>query len=565
VRPNPAEPVSENTTKTSINEPGSWWRTAVIYEIYPRSFADGNNDGVGDIAGMRSRLPYLAELGVDAIWIAPWYPSPMKDGGYDIADYCDIDPVFGRLVDAQGLFDDARALGIKVILDFVPNHTSDQHPMFQAALKAPAGSEERDRYFFRDGNGPSGDEPPNDWISAFGGRAWTRLANPDGSPGQWYLHLFAPEQPDVNWENRYVQEMFDDVIRFWFDLGVDGLRVDAAPAMGKKAGLPDAGHGPGALFAASEWIDNPHWDVDDLHQTLRRWRKIGDKYAEPKVFVSESIVNGPERLSRYVRPDEMHATFNFDYLKAGWSATRIRNVIDSTLEALVPVAAPATWVLSSHDETRHLTRYGRTYTAATVLGFAGDIGGTDLALGTKRARAAALLTLALPGGAYIYQGEELGLPEVEDLPEHLLQDPAWERSGHRFRGRDGCRVPLPWSGARSPFGFSAADVRPWLPQPANWQYLTADAQRSDPTSMLSLYRNALELRRKLPGWGQHLFTWLDSPRDVLSFERGDGLRCVVNLSRDDYQFGSLGQVLLSSIQLDRACLPTDCAVWLRAG
>ena len=545
-------------------ESDDWWRTAVIYEIYPRSFADANADGVGDIAGIRSHLPYLAELGVDAMWIAPWYPSPMKDGGYDIADYCDIDPVFGRLSDADGLFADAHALGIRVILDFVANHTSDQHPMFQAALQAPAGSAERDSYFFRDGKGPGGDEPPNDWISAFGGRAWTRVTDPDGTPGQWYLHLFAPEQPDVNWENAAVQEMFDDVIRFWFDRGVDGLRVDAASAMGKKAGLPDAGHEPGALFASSDWVDNPHWDVDDLHQVLRRWRKIGDGYADPKIFVTEAVVNGPERLSRYVRPDEMHTTFNFDYLKAGWSAARIRQVIDGTMQALAPVGAPATWVLSSHDETRHLTRFGRTATGAAVMGFDNSAGATDLAVGTRRARAAALLTLALPGGAYIYQGEELGLPEVEDLPEHLLQDPTWERSGHTARGRDGCRVPLPWSGAAPPFGFSAEDVEPWLPQPADWHRLTVAAEQSDPDSMLSLYRRALSLRRELSGWRRPAFAWLDTPPDVIAFERGAGLRCVVNLSDDDFSFGQLGDVLLGSGTLDGSILPTDCAVWLQA-
>ncbi|MET0967501.1 MAG: glycoside hydrolase family 13 protein [Nakamurella sp.] len=541
-----------------------WWRTAVIYEIYPRSFADANADGVGDIAGIRSHLAYLAELGVDAIWIAPWYPSPMKDGGYDIADYCNIDPAFGRLSDADGLFADAHALGIRVILDFVANHTSDQHPMFQAALQAPAGSPERDSYFFRDGKGPGGDEPPNDWISAFGGPAWTRMTDPDGAPGQWYLHLFAPEQPDVNWENAAVQGMFDDVIRFWFDRGVDGLRVDAASALGKKAGLPDAGHEPGALFASSDWVDNPHWDVDDLHQVLRRWRKIGDGYPKPKIFVTEAVVNGPERLSRYVRPDEMHTTFNFDYLKAGWSAPRIRQVIDGTLQALAPVGAPATWVLSSHDETRHLTRFGRTSTGTAVMGFDNSAGAADLELGTRRARAAALLTLALPGGAYIYQGEELGLPEVEDLPEDLLQDPTWERSGHTARGRDGCRVPLPWSGATPPFGFSADGVEPWLPQPADWHRLTVAAEQTDPDSMLSLYRRALSLRRELSGWRRPAFAWLDTPPDVIAFERADGLRCAVNLSDDAFSFGHLGDVLLSSGMLADTSLPTDCAVWLQA-
>ena len=577
-----------------------WWRTAVIYEIYPRSFADGNGDGIGDIDGIRSRLPYLAELGVDAVWIAPWYPSPMKDGGYDIADYCDIDPAFGTLAQADELFAQAHDNGIRVILDFVANHTSDQHELFQAALAAPAGSPERDRYFFRDGRGEDGAEPPNDWISAFGGRAWTRITDATGQPGQWYLHLFAPEQPDVNWQNEDVREMFDGVIRFWFDRGVDGLRVDAASAMAKVPGLPDAGHAPGALFASSDWVDNPHWDVDDLHEILRRWRRIGDSYDPPRIFVTEAVVNGPERLSRYVRPDEMHTTFNFDYLKSGWSASRLRAVIDGTLSALAPVNAPATWVLSSHDETRHVTRFGRTDTGTAVMGFDSGAATADIGLGTRRARAAALLTLALPGGAYIYQGEELGLPEVEDLPEHLLQDPTWERSGHTARGRDGCRVPLPWAGSVPPFGFSgdafvgrlagagtgsddssgpgsgpasgdvsgpgSGDVsggaEPWLPQPAEWKDLTVQAQSADPDSVLSLYRAALALRRTEPGWHDAAFRWLDAPPGVLAFERGGGLRCVVNLADTPFSLAGHGDALLSSGPLSGGALPQDTAVWL---
>jgi alpha-glucosidase len=546
-----------------------WWRTAVIYEIYVRSFADGNDDGIGDIAGIRARLPYLAGLGIDAIWITPWYPSPMKDGGYDISDYLNIDPASGSLADADSLFAQAHDAGIRVILDLVANHTSDQHPLFQAALAASPGSPERAGYFFRDGLGVNGAEPPNDWISAFGGRAWTQVPGRAGRPGQWYLHLFAPEQPDVNWENPEIVEMFDDVIRFWFDRGVDGFRVDAASAMAKKPGLPDAGHGPDALFASSEWTDNPHWDVDELHDILRRWRHIGDSYVPPRVFVTEAVVSGPERLSQYVRPDEMHTTFNFDYLKAGWKAPRLRAVIDNTLQALAPVGAPATWVLSSHDETRHVTRFGRPDTGAAVMGF--DKIGThstgrsaDISLGTRRARAAVLLTLALPGGAYIYQGDELGLPEVEDLPEELLQDPTWERSGHTARGRDGCRVPIPWAGTKPPFGFSSGDIPSWLPQPQDWAVLTVEAQSFDPESMLALYREALRLRRDLPGWHESTFRWLDSPAGVLAFDRGTPLRCIANVSNQPYPISGLGRLLLASTPIAGTDLPTDTTVWLIA-
>jgi len=491
----------------------------------------------------------------------------MKDGGYDIADYLDIDPAFGRLADADALFEDCRQFGIRVILDLVANHTSNQHPLFQAALASAEGSNERDRFYFRDGRGPSGDEPPNDWISAFGGGAWTRVRDSSVRPEQWYLHLFAPEQPDLNWDNTDVQDMFDQVLRFWFDRGVDGFRVDAASAMAKVPGLPDAGHLPGAQFASSDWTDNPHWDVDALHEILRRWRRLGDTYKPARIFVTEAVVSGPQRLAKYVRPDEMHTTFNFDYLKAGWRAPRLREVIDDTLRALAPVGAPATWVLSSHDETRHVTRFGRSFTGAATMGFDGIGESTDVRLGTRRARAAALLTLALPGSAYIYQGEELGLPEVEDLPIEVLQDPTWERSGHAARGRDGCRVPLPWAGDAPPFGFSAArnsgePATPWLPQPQSWSELSVEAQRDDPRSMLSLYRSALRLRREQTGWHAADFSWLESPAEVLAFERGDGLRCVVNLSEIGFPLTGLGRVILSSEPELGTDLPTDTAVWL---
>jgi alpha-glucosidase len=540
-----------------------WWRTAVVYEVYLRSFADANDDGDGDIAGLRRRLPYLAELGVDALWITPWYPSPMADGGYDVADYCGIDPRFGTLADADGLIADAHGLGLRVITDLVANHTSSAHPWFTAALASAPGSPQRRRYFFRDGR-DGGQTPPNDWISAFGGPAWTRVREPDGRPGQWYLHLFAPEQPDLDWENDDVREAFDGILRFWFDRGVDGLRVDAAPAMAKVAGLPDAGHHPGALFESSSWVDNPHWDVDGVHDILRRWRRIGDSYGGDRVFVTEAVVNGPGRLARYVRPDEMHTTFNFDYLRCPWEARALRRVVDETLRALEPVGAPATWVLSSHDETRHVTRFGRSATGAAPMGFDIPAGPADLGLGRRRARAAALLTLALPGGAYLYQGEELGLPEVEDLPDEALQDPTWERSGRTARGRDGCRVPLPWSGERPPFGFSADGVATWLPQPAEWSALTVEAQQGDPGSMLSLYREALRIRRELPARHETALTWCDVGEEVLAFDRGPALRCMVNFSAAEVPLAGLGTVLLASGPCPGA-LPPDTAVWLDRG
>jgi len=490
---------------------------------------------------------------VDAVWITPWYPSPMADGGYDVSDYCDIDPRFGTLADADALLADAHALGLRVIVDLVANHTSREHPWFTAALAGGPGSTERRRYFFRDGRG-GGAEPPNDWISAFGGPAWTRL--PDG---QWYLHTFAPEQPDLDWDFPAVAAEFDAILRFWLDRGVDGVRVDAAPAMAKVAGLPDAGHAPGARFESRSWVDSPYWDVEGVHDILRRWRAIGDGYEGSRLFVTEAVVRTPERLARYVRPDEMHTSFNFDYLTAPWEADRLREVIDESLAALAPVGAPATWVLSSHDETRHVTRFGRAWTGAGFGGAAVPGGPTDLALGLRRARAAALLTLALPGSVYVYQGEELGLPEVEDLPDDVLQDPTWERSGHTERGRDGCRVPLPWDGERPPFGFTADGVAPWLPQPCAWSALTVAAQSAEPGSVLSLYRNALRLRRSLPELRGAPLVWRPSADDVLAFDRGTTFTCVANLSGSPIAVE--GRVLLASGPCTDV-LPPDTAAWL---
>lgn len=540
-----------------------WWHDAVIYQVYLRSFADANGDGIGDIKGLQDRLPYLVDLGVDAVWITPWYRSPMADGGYDIADFRDIDPLFGTLDDADTLVAAAHAAGLRVIIDLPANHTSDMHPWFQDALHTAPYSRERARYFFRDGRGNEGELPPNDWISAFGGPAWTRTTRPDGQPGQWYLHLCAPEQPDLDWTNPEVRSEFTDILRFWFDRGVDGMRIDAVSAMAKVPGLPDAGHPPGARFESSTWVDNPHWDVDELHSILREFRIIADTYGPDRMFVAEAIVRSPERLARYVRPDELHTAFNFDFPRAGWNPAALREAIDRSRNALREVGAPATWVLSSHDETRHLTRFGRADTSTLPMTL---IAGTDsdLVLGTRRARAAALLMLSLPGGAYLYQGEELGLEEVADLPEELLQDPTWERSGHTIRGRDGCRVPLPWDGDLPPFGFCNSVTQPWLPQPYIWKSKTVAAESNDPDSMLTLYRTALHFRRTLPALRGDCFAWRPMPTDVLAFDRGPSFRCVVNLSRQPLAIDPDTTVLLASADLtDVGYLPPDTAVWLR--
>jgi alpha-glucosidase len=536
-----------------------WWRTAVIYQVYLRSFADGNGDGVGDLAGVRSRLDYLARLGVDALWFTPWYPSPMHDGGYDVADYCDIDPTFGTLEDARGLIEQAHERDIRIIIDIVPNHTSHEHPWFRAALDSAPGSPERQLYHFRDGTGPAGDQPPNDWISAFGGSAWTRVTSPDGQPEQWYLHLFAPQQPDLNWEHPDVRIYFEKVIRFWFDLGVDGLRVDAAPGLMKVPGLPDHGFLPGDRFAANTWEASPLWDVDAVHEIYRSWRAIADAYSGDRMFVGEVPVKGPQRLANYVRPDEFHTAFNLDFIKAPWSAGPLHANIDGTMNALRVVGAPATWVLSNHDETRHVTRYGRPHAGGTQTQTSSN-GTTDLALGTRRARAAILLMLALPGSAYLYQGEELGLWEVEDLPAEVRTDPVWHRTGGVEPGRDGCRVPLPWAGPTPSFGFTGGLEHPWLPQPAAWAAYSAEAEDGEPGSMLTLYQTATQLRRQLSSAAPDAFRWQPAPPGVLAWDRGNQWTCVTNVDGDPLQI--TGDVMLASERLQGRWLPANTAAWI---
>jgi alpha-glucosidase len=526
-----------------------WWREAVIYQVYTRSFADANGDGVGDLAGVRARLPYLRELGIDGLWFNPWYPSPGADNGYDISDYRSIDPAFGTLLEAEGLIAEARALGIRTIVDVVPNHVSDQHPWFRAALASTPGSPERTRFWFRPGRGAKGDEPPNQWQSIFGGNAWTRVAD-----GEWYLHLFAPEQPDLNWTNPKVWTEHENVLRFWFDRGAAGVRIDSAALLMKdpelRDELPDAGPG-----------EHPFTDRDETHDVYRRWRRIADSYDDPRVLVGEVWLPDADRLARYLRPDELHTAFNFDFLGCPWEARRIRASIDASLAVHEPLGAPATWVLSNHDVTRPVTRYGR---ADSSFAFATKRPGvpTDLERGTRRARAAALLTMALPGAMYVYQGEELGLPEVEDIPPERRRDPMWLRSDGNDPGRDGCRVPIPWSGVRPPFGFSPDGAeRPWLDQPDEWAPLTVAAQADDSASMLALYRNGLRIRRTRP-WGAGPFRWLDAGGESLAFARGDEFACLVNFGPDPVAVPAGASILIASNELEGGALMQDTTVWL---
>ncbi|MGC5224315.1 glycoside hydrolase family 13 protein [Micromonospora sp. DT81.3] len=527
----------------------------MIYQVYVRSFADGNGDGTGDLAGVRARLPYLKDLGVDAIWFNPWYPSPMADGGYDVSDYRDIHEQFGTLHEAEALIREALALGIRTIIDVVPNHISDQHEWFQAALAAGPGSAERERFWFHPGKGENGDEIPTRWVSSFQGETWTRTTDPDGSPGEWYLHMFTPEQPDLNWNHPDVRREHEDVLRFWFDRGVAGVRIDSAALLIKDADLPEVG----------EKLDHPTEDRDELHDVYRSWRAIADSYPGTRVLVGEIWVPDIERFTAYLRPDEMHTAFNFDFLARPWNAASFRASIASTLAAHAPVGAPSTWVLSNHDVTRPVTRYGREDTAFAFLKKRFGVP-TDPSLGLDRARAAALLVAALPGSLYIYQGDELGLPEVEDLPPQLIEDPMHYRSGGIDPGRDGCRVPLPWSGQTAPFGFGPDGSRSWLPQPVFWATLTVEAQLADPTSTLHLYKQALRLRRQLPELGDGDLEWWDDAVSgapgMLAFRRGDGFACLVNTDEDPVALPADHEVLLASAPVQDGRLPGNATAWL---
>lgn len=543
-----------------VNDPtGAWWRQAVVYQVYVRSFADSDGDGVGDLPGITSRLPYLRDLGVDALWITPFYTSPQHDHGYDVADYRDIDPLFGSLSDADDLLAAARELGLKVIVDLVPNHTSSLHEWFRAALAAAPGSAERERYLFVDDDGT--DTPPNNWPSVFGGAAWTRLSNDDGTPGQWYLHLFDSTQPDLNWRNPEVGDEFESILRFWLDRGVDGFRVDVAHGLFKKAGLPDTvlpdpdAEGPSSMVEAAG-ADEPMWDQPEVHEVYRRWHDVLADYDDSprgrRMAVAESWARTAEAIARYVRPDELQQSFNFHWLSARWSAQAFADVIEETLPSLRPYGATPTWVLSNHDVVRHVTRYG---------------GGET---GRARGRAATLAMLGLPGSAYLYQGEELGLEQV-DVPHEARTDPSWFRTRDTEKvdiGRDGCRVPIPWGGQETPYAFGPAPegTSPWLPQPDDWAAFSVEAQTGDDSSTLEFYRRALAARRAFSAdAGDDVEVLAPSSTSALLVYRRGPLTCVLNAGDVPADLPDIsGDLLLASGETSATTIAPDTAAWYLA-
>lgn len=531
----------------------AWWRRAAVYQVYVRSFRDTDGDGVGDMAGIVEKLPYLRDLGVDAVWVNPFYPNGGRDGGYDVSDHCDVDPRLGTLEDAERVIERAHELGLRVIYDVVPNHVSWEHPWFIEALAAGPGEPARDRFHFREGSGPDGAEPPNNWRSFFGGPAWTRV----GESRWWYLHLFDEGQPDLNWEHPEVLERFDDVLRFWLDRGVDGFRVDVAHSIAKHPEWKDLEPGQDALEVGAE--EHPYLDRDELHDIARRWRRVLDEY-DDRMMVAEAYVHRTRR-PLYVRPDEYHQAFNFEFLSVGWDADALGEMIPTVTAAAHEVDSTPTWVLSNHDQVRHTTRLGLPPDVnAKEWLLDGPHEALDAKLGLRRARAMALVMFALPGSAYVYQGEELGLPEVWDLPPSALRDPTWRRSGGTEKGRDGCRVPLPWEADAPNFGFGG---EPWLPQPPRFRGRAADVQAGDPASVLELYRVALELRDR---WciEDEQVDLLDLPNGVVGFARGSGLRCIINMGDEPFTLPD-GEVLLHSAgpaHTDGADLAPGDAVWL---
>lgn len=551
--------MNEHPGPSALSCDPDWWRQAAVYQIYPRSFADANNDGVGDLKGIASRIPYLASLGIDAVWLSPFYPSALADGGYDVDDYRNVDPRLGTLSDFDEMIAALHAAGIRLIVDIVPNHSSNRHRWFQEALAAPKDSPARNRYIFRDGTGPGGSEPPSDWVSHFGGSAWTRITEPSGEPGQWYLHLFAREQPDLNWDNPEVREDFLATLRFWSDRGVDGFRVDVAHGLAKDLSEPLRSKPTFAVPLTSPDGNDPLFDRDEVHRIFAEWRTVLNEYSPPRAAVAEAWAPTVARRALYARPTELGQAFNFDLLEADWDAAAFRAVITANLGEAELSGTSSTWVLSNHDVVRHASRYGlpagQDLRAWLLTNGTGPT--EDRRTGLARARAAALLLLALPGSAYLYQGEELGLFEVTDLPADVLQDPIWVRTGHGEKGRDGCRVPLPWTAGEPSFGFG--DAAPHLPQPAWFTDHAADRQDGDPGSALELYRAALRLRRDLQT--AEKLEWLDTGPSVIHFARPGGWHSITNFGAAPIRLPE-ANIVLASGPVPDGHLPADTTAWL---
>ena len=485
----------------SLNVP--WWQSGVLYQIYPRSFADSNGDGIGDLRGIIDKLDHLEWLGIDGIWLSPVTPCANVDWGYDVAGYCDVDPAYGTLADLDELIALAGERGIRVLLDLVANHTSDRHPWFVDS-RSSRSSPYRDWYVWADPR-PDG-SPPNNWLSNFGGPAWTH----DDTTGQSYLHNFAPEQPDLNWWNEDVRDEFDRIFRFWYERGIAGFRLDVCHMVVKDAELRD---NPPLTDDAAPFhrrlgqVPVYNSNQPELHDVLRRWRKLGDEYDPPRVLLGESVVLELEELARYYGDgDELHLPMNVPFLHSPFDTVHLRQVVERT-ERLLPPGAWSVWAASNHDSSRMATRWA---------------GGDD-----RKKRAALLMLLTLRGTPLLDQGDEVGMPDTE-LARDQVRDPVGIRHWPQHKGRDRARTPMPWT-SESGAGFTSAEATPWLPF-GDIEACNVSAQRNDPTSTLHLVRDLIALRRDTRDLRDGDYETMAAPEGVWAWCRGSGVFVAMNLT-----------------------------------
>lgn len=541
-----------------------WWRQAAIYQIYPRSFKDSNGDGLGDIKGITSKIDYLNSLNIDAIWLSPFYPSALADGGYDVDDYRDVDPKLGTLADFDEMLGKLHEVGIRVFVDIVPNHSSNRHRWFQEAITAEPGSAARNRYIFRDGKGAHGELPPTNWISHFAPSAWSHESTQGGKHNQWYCHLFAPEQPDFNWDNEEVEADFLTTLKFWADRGVDGFRIDVAHMMKKDLSEPLKDVPEPQNLDSRRPGNEVLFDRDDVHEVFKKWRALFNQYNPPRVAVAEAWAK-PENIYKYASSSELGQAFNFDLLLADFDATTYREIVTRNLETATQYGSSSTWVFSNHDQVRPATRYGVPIGTDIVKlkNSNGTSAPIDVMRGINASIAAQMFALALPGCTYIYQGEELGLPEGLEIPEADIQDPQFLRNNKIDKGRDGCRIPLPWEKHGTSFGFGSAHSH--LPQPEYFGHYSVEAQSGEARAPLEIFRRALSLRRTL--LAPEVLTWHETNNpDVLHFSRPNGWHCITNFGHSQYELSGAGEILHSSGPLSEAGhhLPPATTVWLRA-
>ncbi|CAN2169377.1 AmyA Glycosidases [Candidatus Nanopelagicaceae bacterium] len=553
----------------------NWWRQAVIYQIYPRSFKDSNGDGIGDIKGITSQIDYLSSLNVDAVWLSPFYPSALADGGYDVDDYRDVDPKLGSLADFDEMLSKLHEVGIRVFVDIVPNHSSNRHEWFKEAIAAEPGSAARNRYIFRDGKGPNGELPPTNWPSHFAPSAWSHESTQGGKFNQWYCHLFAPEQPDFNWDNREIEDDFLKTLKFWADRGVDGFRIDVAHALKKDLSEPlkDQARYPDLVNRKPD--ENILFDRDEVHEIYKEWRQLFNQYDPPRVAVAESYVPA-DRLALYASPEELGQAFNFELLNANFNAHEYKTVVDRAFKQAQSIGSSTTWCLNNHDQMRPATKYGLLPTVDQIRwkNSAGTTSPIDAELGLRSAIAASMFIMALPGCTYIYQGEELGLQEVLGIPEDQIQDPQYLRNHKVDVGRDGCRVPLPWTATGPSYGFGTGGSH--LPQPQWFSEWSIEGESKDSESPLSIFRKALALRKELVAPEE--MTWHETGNlHVLHFSRPNGWHCITNFGRGHFDLTGKGEILHASGPLSEAGiylvhgvetsgndLPPATTVWLRA-